>query len=251
MVYCRVRMGKGRASGQRDGQKTGLERPAGRHRRARQHRRRAPRGARLPPHLRRRPAGVERQRCPSQPRTRRRSRRPAPPPSRRERPLGRRPRRRRLRKRLDAGPRGDRARQGRGLRESRQDPARLRRRRRRRRLRLPGPDPDHGGDRLAAERRGLRRQDLARLLRRGRGLPADRRRSPAGSPTDAVKAGAPPVPEQAIEEAKLTKEMLEKEDLVSTGCPRPLRRRRSAATSTSSASSWAPRSRPCAAASPS
>jgi uncharacterized membrane protein YqjE len=28
----------------------------------------------------------------------------------------------------------------------------------------------------------------------------------------AVKAGAPPVPEQAIEEAKLTKEMLQKED---------------------------------------
>ena len=41
-------------------------------------------------------------------------------------PLDRRPRLRRLRKRLDPGPRGDRARQGRGLRESRQDPARLR-----------------------------------------------------------------------------------------------------------------------------
>ena len=78
-----------------------------------------------------------------------------------------------------------------------------------------------------------------------------------------VKAGAPPVPEQAIEEAKLTKAMLEKDEKnMSTrasarhepptaGAPGPLARPRSAATSTSSASSSAPRSRPCAAASPS
>ena len=83
---------------------------------------------------------------------------------------------RRLREDLVADPRGDRARQGRDLRESRQAPARLGRRHRRRRLRLPRPDPGHGRDRLAAQRRGLRRQRLARLLRRGRALPADRRR---------------------------------------------------------------------------
>ena len=77
----------------------------------------------------------------------------------------------------------------------------------------------------------------------------------------AVQAGSPPVPEQAIEEAKLTKEMLQKEEEVSADpelfapgpppappvAPPP----RSAATSTSSVSSSAPPSRRCAAASPS
>ena len=64
------------------------------------------------------------------------------------------------------------------------------------------------------------------------------------------------MPEQAIEEAKLTKEMLEKEtgELTRsspTAAPRApgVPGRRSAATSTSSAASWAPRSRPCEAAS--
>ena len=76
----------------------------------------------------------------------------------------------------------------------------------------------------------------------------------------AVKAGSPPVPTQAIEEAKLTKEMLTKEEAnerrSETGASldrrsaRPLGGRRSAATSTPSASSWGPTSKRCAARSP-
>ena len=52
---------------------------------------------------------------------------------------------------------------------------------------------------------------LAGLLHRGRRLPADRRRRRLLIAYRSVKAGAPPVPEQAIEEAKLTKTMFEGE----------------------------------------
>ena len=131
------------------------------------------RGDRLPPPLRRGPAGVGAPMPEPTARPHRRSRRrDAPEPQDRsvaELVFD-------VSESASAGPRGDRARQGRGLRESRQAPARLGRRHRRRRLRLPGADPDHAGGRLAARRRALRRQHLARLLRRGGALPADRRR---------------------------------------------------------------------------
>ena len=139
------------------------------------------------------------------------------------RQIGRRARLRRLRTHLDADPRGDRARQGRGHRESRQAPARLGGRRRRRRLRLPRPDPGHGGLRLAAQRRGLR-QRLGGLLRRGRDLPADRRRRRLLR-LPSVKAGAPPVPEQAIEEAKLIRTTIEGEEPTAPATAPSARRR--------------------------
>ena len=126
-------------------------------------------------------------------------------------------------------------------------PARLRGRGRRRRLRLPRPDPGHGGGRLAAQRRSLRRNAWAGffveaaiflLIAAGAGYVAYR----------ALQAGAPPVPEQAIEEAKKTKAMLERRRVSSavSRLDRPPHGSRSAATSTCSARTSAARSKRCA-----
>ena len=138
-------------------------------------------------------------------------------------PLGRRAGLRRLRARLDPRPRGDRARQDRGLREG--HTASLRgggRRHRRRRLRLPRPDPADARDRLAARRPLLRRPRLGRLPDRGRGL---LRRSPAiagHARLRAVQEGAPPTPEMAIEEGKRIRQTLESGDHARRPRSRPL-----------------------------
>ena len=66
----------------------------------------------------------------------------------------------------------------------------------------------------------------------------------------ALQAGAPPVPEQAIEEAKLTKEMLERGGLVShRRTPGPLPGGDPPRHRPQAPAARRPRSRPCAAAS--